>query len=182
MCPLIRNVLTYGGNDRLAYRKCAVSCLPLKITIHIAFRFDPFGRTFFYLFPDFCQGVRAMQRKERVNMIGHPTNLQRGTLAFVKYRCEICMQFRLYIGLNQGRAMFRAENNVNQNGRQRLRHEIARTIFRLAGLMFARAVFPARCAGLLNFALAGLSANDSAIRFKVLHARSRIEQHDAILR
>lgn len=122
MLFLIRNISRDLFQIGLAHRKIGVTALPLKI-VKLELLFQPEVRyTFQFLYP-FSLCDRTSEASEEVNMIFHAHGLELArSRAYSKCRqAERVALFDVIIA--QGRlAVLRRKDQVNVNGRKRLRH------------------------------------------------------------
>lgn len=142
---LVRNVLADGGSVGFTDGKGTITCLPRKANKFISLCFNPFGRGFFDLFHRLADRYGAGKFKKHVNMILHGVDEHRIAAQVLEHGGHVGVQRISHSIGDEVLAVLGAEDKMDIETRERLRHGIGRP-FR-AGDFIADA-YPGRCPGL----------------------------------
>jgi hypothetical protein len=117
---LFVDVAEQSARIRGTDRKCTVSALPCERPDTL--RLHPFGRAYLDLLRQFRQGPGRMQTHGKMNMVGHSSHAEAFAVFVANDGSEICVQRRPHILAHQRPAIFGAEDEMNQDKAQCLRH------------------------------------------------------------
>jgi hypothetical protein len=122
MFLLLLNVLDHLVGVRRADGKRSVATLPMKAAKICAFGLDPFRRAGFQCFDHLGNRFHTRQIEQDVNVISRPVDRQREAAVVFENSCAIGVQLGFNGTTNHRFTVFRAEDEMNENRRQRLRH------------------------------------------------------------
>lgn len=123
MVRLLRiDVLGQGVQIRRPNGKCAIPSLPCELRQTRRLRFEPFRGRRFELFNQLSHAYGARQSNGEMNMVRNSTNPKALAFGVASDRGEIGMKVRSNFRVEERPAIFRAENQMNQNKSERLGH------------------------------------------------------------
>ena len=137
MILLPGNVAGHGADLRFADREGSVPGLPAEALD--ALLFHPAGGDLLQLLDDLGDAARSRQREERVDMIRGSTGLHRRAVEVLKDPSEVRMRCTPHLAMNQRLPVLGAEDEVDQNSRERLD---MMTTHALSGLVVCGGVTP----------------------------------------
>ena len=117
------NIFAQRIQIRRADRKAAVAALPRERAKARRLRLQPFGRRGFQLFHQVRDGKRAREPNREMHMIPDPTDAIRLASRVARDGGEVSVEFWASSGIEQRSTLLRAENNVDDDEAQRLRHD-----------------------------------------------------------
>ena len=119
---LIRHVSQNGFKLTWAHRKSAIAALPEKSAIASVECFDPLRRELLDLLDQLGLRQRSWERCDNVNVIGNTADVHEFDSKIAAHRCEIGVHARSNVRIEPGFTIFRAEDDVNDDFTQGLRH------------------------------------------------------------
>ena len=145
MLLLAGDVCPHGGDIGLRNGECPISRLPGKAGKFGALCLDPFGRNLLDLFHGVADRDGAAQFKEDVDVIGDRVDEDGRAAEILQDGRHVTVQGVAHGVMQDGFAVFGAEDEVDVQPRERLWHGLKRP-FRASTLLWAG--FPGRCPGL----------------------------------
>jgi hypothetical protein len=121
---LVIDVLDQSIHIRRSNRKRPITTLPRELRRRGRLSLEPFGRGCFQPFYQLRHIRRPRKTNREMHMVRHSTNAITFAFQIAGNGSQICVERRPYRTIENRLSIFCAENDVNQNKRERLRHRV----------------------------------------------------------